>query len=47
MKRFAPDVCELIGAESFALLESGVKLEADGLDDVIAERIRARLPRLR
>jgi hypothetical protein len=46
MKRFAPDVREMIGGEAFGLLESGVKFEIDGFVDVMAQRIRAALPRL-
>jgi serine/threonine protein phosphatase PrpC len=47
VKGFAPDVHELIGDESFALLESGLKVEADDFGDVMGERVRNGLSRLR
>jgi hypothetical protein len=46
VKRFAPDVQDLIGEESFAMLESGIKLEAEAFDDVIGECVRRGLRRL-
>lgn len=43
IKRFAPGIRSLIGDESFALLESGSKLESDAFDDVMPGLLRSRL----
>jgi hypothetical protein len=43
IKRFAPRVRVLIGDQSFALLESGYKVETDGFLDVMPAVLRSRL----
>jgi hypothetical protein len=43
IKRFAPGLRDLVGDESFALLEKGMKAEAHAFDDLMAPVLHAKL----
>ncbi len=47
IKRFAPGLRQLIGDESFALLDSGVKIESEGMREVLPAMLRARVKQWR